>query len=114
MSRHDTNTYLQHMLDHAREAVVMTQDVTRAALDTDRKLSLALVHLLEIVGEAANRIPKEEHPGMPTIPWTQIVGMRNRLAHGSDSVDMDIVWQVVRQDLPSLIAALQAILVGPS
>jgi uncharacterized protein with HEPN domain len=46
----------------------------------------------------------------PEIPWPQIVGLRNRLIHGYDAVDLDILWQIIEHDLPPLIAALQIIL----
>jgi uncharacterized protein with HEPN domain len=98
------------MLDHAREAVAMVQGKTRQDLDQDRKLNLALVRLLEIVGEAANRIPKKERSAYPDIPWTEIVGLRNRLIHGYDEVDFNILWQIVRQDLPPLVKTLERIL----
>jgi uncharacterized protein with HEPN domain len=76
-------------------------------LDTDRQLNLALVRLLEIVGEAAGRVPSDERVLHPDIPWPEIVGLRNRLIHGYDSVDFDILWQIVTQDLPPLITALE-------
>jgi uncharacterized protein with HEPN domain len=97
------------MLDHAREALVLAQGKTRADLDTDRLLNLALVRLLEIIGEAANRIPEEEQARHAEIPWPQIVSLRNRLIHGYDSVDFDILWQIVTEDLPPLIASLEGI-----
>lgn len=56
MSKHDDGVSLQHMLDHAREAVALIQNRSRSDLDTDRMLSLALVRLAEIVGEAATRV----------------------------------------------------------
>jgi uncharacterized protein with HEPN domain len=59
------------MLDHAREAIDLSAGRTRSDLDTDRLLNLALVRLLEIVGEAANRIPAEERELYPEIPWPQ-------------------------------------------
>jgi uncharacterized protein with HEPN domain len=92
------------MLDHAREAVAMAGGRTRSELDTDRQLNLSLVRLLEIVGEAASRMPAEERGRYPEIPWPEIVSLRNRLIHGYDSVDFDILWQVVTDDLPPLIA----------
>jgi uncharacterized protein with HEPN domain len=107
MSRHEGDIRLRHMLDHAREAVVMASGRTRGELDTDRQLNLSLVRLLEIVGEAAGRVPPEERVRHPDIPWPEIVGLRNRLIHGYDSVDFDILWQIVSDDLPTLIAALQ-------
>jgi uncharacterized protein with HEPN domain len=110
MSRHETLLRLRHMYDHAREAVQMAEGKTRADLDENRMLALALTHLLEIVGEAANRVPKEEGAKYPGIPWPQIIGLRNRLIHGYDAVDLDILWQIVTQDLPPLIATLAKLL----
>ena len=101
---------LRHMLDHAREAVALAQGKTRADLDRDRLLELALVRLLEIVGEAASRVPREDCARYPEIPWPQIVSLRNRLIHGYDAVDMDILWQIIEHDLPPLVAALEIIL----
>ncbi len=110
MSHDRREARLRHMLDHAREASAMAAGKTRKDLDADRKLNLALVRLLEIVGEAANRIPARERAQYQTIPWSQIVGLRNRLIHGYDSVDFDILWQIVTRDLPALIASLEQII----
>jgi uncharacterized protein with HEPN domain len=107
MSRREGDMRLRHMLDHAREAVAMTSGRTRGELDTDRQLNLSLVRLLEIVGEAAGRVSAEERGRHPDIPWPEIVGLRNRLIHGYDSVDFDILWQIVSDDLPALIAVLE-------
>jgi uncharacterized protein with HEPN domain len=97
------------MLDHAREASELAQDKKRVDLDSDRWLNLALTPLLEIVGEAANFVPKEDQAKYSEIPWAQIVALRNRLIHGYDAVDLDVLWQIVIQDLPPLIAALEKI-----
>ncbi len=63
--------------------------------------------MLEIIGEAASRVPAEQRLQHPDIPWPEIVGLRNRLIHGYDSVDFEILWQIVSDDLPPLIAALE-------
>lgn len=110
MPSRETVVRLRHMLDHAREAVSMVQGRTRTDLDTDRLLNLALVRLLEIIGEAAGRVIKEDRDLYPNIPWPEIVGLRNRLIHGYDEVDFDILWQIVKTDLPSLIEKLEKIL----
>ena len=67
------------------------------------------MRLLEIVGEAASRVPVSERAQYSGIPWVQIVGLRNRLIHGYDNVDFDILWEIVTQDLPPLIAELEKI-----
>jgi len=105
MSRHESTFRLQHMLDHSREAVEMLSGKSREDLDRDRQLNLALVRLLEIVGEAANRVPPEDRGRYSNIPWYEIIGLRNRLIHGYDSVDFDVLWQIIHEDLPVLIAA---------
>ena len=84
MSHHNTSVSLRHMLDHAVEAMDMVKGKTRADLDKDRKLNLALVRLLEIIGEAATRIPKEDQTRYSDISWSEIVSLRNRLVHGYD------------------------------
>ncbi len=89
MPSHDTDVRLRHMLDAAHEAAQMAQGKTRGDLDTDRPLNLSLVRLLEVVGEAASRVPVSERAQYSGIPWVQIVGLRNRLIHGYDNVDFD-------------------------
>jgi len=109
MSRHDPMVRVRHMLDHAREAVEMVRGKTRADLDADRQLNLALVRLVEVIGEAAARIPDDFRARYPQVPWRQIVGMRHRMIHDYDVIDFDILWAVLRQDLPPLIEHLEAI-----
>jgi len=98
------------MLDHALEAVQIAQGRTRADLDADRLFNLAMTRLLEIIGEAAARVTQATRDRYPEVPWGAIAGMRNRLIHGYDAVDFDILWDVVQHDLPALIADLQRIL----
>ncbi len=110
MSQRNTMISLRHMMDHALEAVAMAAGRSRADLDQDRQFNLALVRLLEIIGEAASRVPQEEQVRYAEIPWPEIIGLRNRLIHGYDAVDFDILWQIVSNDLPPLIAELEKIL----
>jgi uncharacterized protein with HEPN domain len=100
---------LRHMLDSAREAVDLIRGKSRFDLDNDRVLSLALVRLLEIVGEAANRVTTATRQQNTTIPWSQIVSLRNRLIHGYDTINLDILWKILTNDLPLLIAQLERI-----
>lgn len=90
----------------------MARGRRRSDLDSDRQFNLALVRLLEIAGEAANRVPEQERARIKGIPWPQIVSLRNRLIHGYDEVDFDILWQIVTRDLPNLIEALEIYVSG--
>lgn len=110
MSRHSAQVRYQHMLDSALKAKALVKDKTRADLENAWIEKLALVRLFEILGEAANRVPAEEQKQHPEIPWSQIIGLRNRLIHGYDAIDLDILWQIVVQDLDPLIASLEAVL----
>ena len=110
MSRRDPRVSLQQMRDHAREALSLIAGRAREDLDSDRMLNLSLVRLLEIVGEAAGRVPPQERAKHPQIPWSDIIGLRNRLVHGYDRVDLDVVWEIVNQDLPGLVNALDGVI----
>ena len=110
MTLRDDCGRMQDMLEYSREAVEMCLGRTRGDLDRDRMLNLALVRLLTVIGEAASRISHEKRAETPGIAWPDVVGMRNRLIHAYDEVDLDVVWDVVQYDLPPLIAALSHIL----
>lgn len=97
------------MLAAARRAVSLTDGRARKDLDEDDVLALALTRLLEILGEAAKGVSSETRTRHPLIPWTQMAATRDRLIHGYFSVDLDIVWRIVCQDLPPVAAALEAI-----
>ena len=86
----------------------MAGGIPRPAMD--RKSNLALAHLVEIVGEAAKRVPKEFQQRFPEVPWSDVTGMRNKLAHGYDLVDYGIVWDTAHKELPSLIAKLRKLM----
>lgn len=98
---------IKHIREAALEACELTRDETRQNLDTDRKLSLALVRLLEIIGEAANGISSDYQQVHPELPWNGMVSMRNRLIHGYFDVNLDVVWRTVKEDLPNLLHKLQ-------
>jgi len=110
MSRHEDVVRLGHMRDYAREAVQMASGCTIADLPKNRMLNLALVRLVEIVGEAANQVSDARRSLHPEIPWAEIRGMRNRIVHGYDNINFRILWDVVQLDLPPLIDTLERIL----
>jgi len=102
----DDNTKVKHIIEAANEAVSFIKGKVRQDLDTDRKLSLSLVRLLEIIGEAANGLSDSFRESHPDIPWNSIINMRNRLIHGYFDINLDVVWQTVTEDLQELIKSL--------
>ena len=72
------------------------------------------VQLCQILGEAARRVSDPKRQQHPEVPWPQIIALRNRLIHGYDTIDLDILWQILTADLPSLVTALGDILSSKS
>jgi uncharacterized protein with HEPN domain len=110
MTQHNDMIRLRHMLDHAKEAVDLISGQDKTVLQHNRVLELALIRLVEIVGEASAKLSSETQSKYPSIPWAQAIGMRNRLIHGYDSVDLEVLWDTIDVDLPPLIAELETIL----
>ena len=107
MSRQSDRKYLADMLEYARKAVAISTGVTTERFVADDTLQLALAHLVQIVGEAANRTDAETRAAVPDVAWAQIIGMRHRLVHDYGNINYDVVWDVVTNDLPPLIATLE-------
>jgi uncharacterized protein with HEPN domain len=107
MSKHDDRNSLRQMLDYARKALTMAAGRQRKDLETDDMFQLALTRAIEVIGEAAGRVSESARNQHTEIPWRAIMGMRNRLIHGYDAVDLDLLWDTVTVDLPPLIEALK-------
>lgn len=87
----------------------LTDQRVRRDLDDDDVLALALTRLLEIIGEAAKGMSRETRDRYSEIPWSQMAATRDRLIHGYFSVDLNIVWEIIRHDLPPAIRAVALI-----
>ncbi|MBN2541634.1 DUF86 domain-containing protein [bacterium] len=109
MSKHDDGSSLRDMLNYAKEAIELLGDTSREDFGRNRMMQLALTRLVEVLGESTNRVSYETQQKTPEIPWLQIVGMRNRLIHGYDVIDYDLLWDTVTIDLPPLIKTLENI-----
>jgi uncharacterized protein with HEPN domain len=101
--------YVGHMLDMARKAVSKTNGIPRQAYDGDENLRLALIHLIQTIGEAARQVSREFCNSHPDIRWADIIGMRHKVVHDYLGVDDDIVWQVATEDLPKLVKSIEAL-----
>lgn len=105
--RNDDLTRLRHMMDAAMEAQSFATGKSRSDLGADRKLALAIVKDIEMIGEAASKVSQETRASHSAIPWSDIINMRNRLIHAYFDIDLDVVWDTVTKDLPPFIALLE-------
>ena len=99
--------HLRDMLDWALEAQEHAHGESRSNFESDRRLQLALMHVLATIGEAASNVTVECRTANPQIPWSKIVGMRNRLIHNYREVVLNVVWDTVIVDIPNLVNQVQ-------
>ncbi|MBU0483662.1 MAG: DUF86 domain-containing protein [Proteobacteria bacterium] len=83
--------------------------MTIDSFQSDEKTADAVVRNLEIIGEAANRLPKEFHDKHSQIEWAKIVGLRHRIVHEYFGVDLVLIWQILQNDFPALQKSLEKI-----
>ena len=104
---------LHDMLEVAREARELVAEIQADAFLNDRVSRRALERILGLIGEAARRVAPVCQAEHPEIQWRRIIGQRNILAQEYGRIDPRILYQTARQDMPSLIAALERILPRP-
>lgn len=110
MSRRDDHVLLQDMITTAHAAMSAVQGRDPDTLADDHIWTLGLVKCIEIIGEAASRLSADLRDRHPTIPWSQIIGMRNRLVHAYFDIDYEQVWKTLDEDLPPLVEQLEELL----
>ncbi len=101
--------YLLDVLEAARLLQTFVEGVDWDTFENDLMRRAAVMRQLEIMGEAARRLSEETRLELSEIPWRQIIGMRNRLIHGYDDVDLAIVWDTIQNDLPLVVAQLEQV-----
>jgi uncharacterized protein with HEPN domain len=98
---------LLDMLLAARDARAFVKGLDEAAFLASRLHQNAAIRSLEIIGEAAGKVSAATQAAHPEIPWREITGMRHRLIHGYGDVRLDLVWIVLCDRLPPLLAILE-------
>ena len=110
MQKQRDSAFLKDIFIAAKEAVSFIKGISENQFQKDSLRKSAVIRQLEIIGEAANRISEEFKEKHSQIPWAEMMGMRNRLIHGYDDIDLTIVWRVVYKELPLLINGIKSLL----
>ena len=100
---------LRHMAEAARTAMRFCVGREQHELDSATMLRMALLHVVQIIGEAAARVSDAGRAAAPGVEWPVIVAMRNRLVHAYFDVNTDILWKTVMLSLPALLQQLEAV-----
>jgi uncharacterized protein with HEPN domain len=101
------------LLDIARAARLVLEfrrGMDKAAFLQDFKTQSAILHQLMVMGEAVKRLSPGFRARHPKIPWSFVAGMRDKLIHGYDIVDLDEVWQTAVMDVPDLLSWIEPLL----
>lgn len=110
MSRDQQSVF--DMWNAANEICNFTRDMDYVSLQADRRTQAAVLYEIVVIGEAANRLSTEFRETHSNVPWRDIINMRNVLAHQYDTIDSEVVWDVIQTDIPELIALLEPLLLG--
>lgn len=102
--------FVEDILDGMNKAETFLEGVTYSQFESDFRINFAVVRALEIIGEAAKRLPDELRQRYPDIPWKSMAGMRDHIIHGYDDVDLQIVWAVVKSDIPQIKPQIERII----
>lgn len=105
----DDGAYLMDMLLAGQDAARFATELTFPQFEKSRLHQYAILKAIEVIGEAATRVSAETKKNQPDIPWSEIVGMRNRLVHGYFEVNLKRVWDTVQNDLATLIDQVEQI-----
>ena len=106
----DSKVYLEEILTAIKKISRYTTGLTLESFSTDEKTVDAVLRNLEIVGEAAKRVPESIRRNHPDVEWKKIDGLRDILIHNYFAVDQEIVWDVVRNNLPDLQSRIEQML----
>ncbi len=103
MSEREWKFYIDDMLRFAEKVLAYSADLDQARLERDELKYDAILRNLELIGEAATRVPAAVRQEHPVIPWRQVIATRNRLIHGYLGIDNDTLWSIVIDDVPPLV-----------
>ncbi len=107
MSNRNDAAILLDIATAARRAVAFVEGMDESAFSKDLKTQAAVQHQLLIIGEATKQLSSAFRTSVPSVPWNEIAGMRDRLIHGYDTVNLALVWNTVCDGVPVLLETIK-------
>jgi uncharacterized protein with HEPN domain len=102
MSERDYTDYIADIKNSIRYINEFSNELNFDDFQKDIKTQYAVIRCFEVMGEASKRIPDDYKNKYPSVPWKVMAGMRDRLIHGYDVVDVTILWRTIKNDIPEL------------
>lgn len=102
--------YIKDILDSINEVEEFTEGMNFEKFSKDKKTINAVIRCLEVIGEASKKIPPDIIKNHTDIPWKRMAGMRDKLIHEYHGIDTEIVWVVVKEELPPLKPKIKSVL----
>ena len=109
MSERDYKDYITDIINSINYINEFTKFLNFDEFLKDVKTQYAVIRCFEVIGEASKRIPEEIKKEYPIVPWKIMAGMRDRLIHGYDVVDVSILWRTIKNDIPELEKNIKSI-----
>lgn len=110
MKERELGDYIEDILEAIVDVKNFTEGMRYEEFITDRKTINAVIRSLEIIGEAAKKIPGSMREKYPDVPWKGMTGMRDKLIHEYFGVDLEIVWEVINSELPPVKPSIRKVL----
>ena len=104
------NDYINDILMSINEIIEFTKGMNFEQLKADKKTLNAIIRSIEVIGEATKNIPTLIRKRHPSIPWKKMAGMRDKLIHEYFGVDIEILWRVIQEDIPSIKPVIKQML----
>jgi uncharacterized protein with HEPN domain len=105
----ESRDYLKDILESFNDVSCFVENMSFDTFCQDKKTIYAVIRCIEVIGEASKKVPRALREKYPAIPWIQMTGMMDKMIHGYYEVDNSILWQTVKEDIPSLKLFVQSL-----
>ena len=99
--------FVEDIIENCQDIINFTSKMSFNDFKSDKKTKNAVIRCLEVIGEAASKIPQETRKKYNDIPWREMITMRNKLIHEYFGVDSSILWETIKKDIPFLLQTIK-------